>query len=179
VQEFDDHIEVNGITIHKPFVEKPVNAESQYCHLLPTSTGGAGPLVLSCGTVLYVHNRHNMSPCPVSARQSYLTAILTHFLATIMPVAISQDWQSVFRFYPSSKVRRTAIHLRRVCRDARHGRENVHGRTEYGRGARKSPAVDGQVQRSDSRLCFSHSHVSGKGNCPAYRARVQAVCVWI
>lgn len=27
VQEFDDHIEVNGITIHKPFVEKPVNAE--------------------------------------------------------------------------------------------------------------------------------------------------------
>lgn len=27
VQEFDDHIEVNGMTIHKPFVEKPVNAE--------------------------------------------------------------------------------------------------------------------------------------------------------
>jgi len=27
VQEFDDHIEVNGITINKPFVEKPVNAE--------------------------------------------------------------------------------------------------------------------------------------------------------
>jgi hypothetical protein len=27
VAEFDDHIEVNGISIHKPFVEKPVNAE--------------------------------------------------------------------------------------------------------------------------------------------------------
>jgi Diphosphoinositol pentakisphosphate kinase 2 N-terminal domain len=25
--EFDDHIEINGITINKPFVEKPVNAE--------------------------------------------------------------------------------------------------------------------------------------------------------
>jgi len=27
LQEFDDHIVCNGITIHKPFVEKPVNAE--------------------------------------------------------------------------------------------------------------------------------------------------------
>lgn len=27
VQEFDDHIEYNGVCIHKPFVEKPVNAE--------------------------------------------------------------------------------------------------------------------------------------------------------
>ena len=27
LKEFDDHIEVNGITIHKPFVEKPVDAE--------------------------------------------------------------------------------------------------------------------------------------------------------
>ena len=27
VKEFDDHIEVNGVEIHKPFVEKPVNAE--------------------------------------------------------------------------------------------------------------------------------------------------------
>jgi hypothetical protein len=27
VAEFDDHIEINGISIHKPFVEKPVNAE--------------------------------------------------------------------------------------------------------------------------------------------------------
>ncbi len=32
VQEFDDHIEVNGITIHKPFVEKPVNAEGTWHH---------------------------------------------------------------------------------------------------------------------------------------------------
>ena len=29
VMEFDDHIEVNGVTIHKPFVEKPVNAEGE------------------------------------------------------------------------------------------------------------------------------------------------------
>jgi inositol-hexakisphosphate/diphosphoinositol-pentakisphosphate 1-kinase len=27
VLEFDDHIEVNGVSIHKPFVEKPVDAE--------------------------------------------------------------------------------------------------------------------------------------------------------
>ncbi|GAX21470.1 inositol-hexakisphosphate/diphosphoinositol-pentakisphosphate 1-kinase [Fistulifera solaris] len=41
VQEFDDHIEVNGITIHKPFVEKPVNAEDhKICIYYPTSAGG-------------------------------------------------------------------------------------------------------------------------------------------
>ena len=31
LQEFDDHIVCNGITIHKPFVEKPVNAEGMLC----------------------------------------------------------------------------------------------------------------------------------------------------
>jgi hypothetical protein len=41
VQEFDDHIEVNGITIHKPFVEKPVNAEDHNIAIYyPTSAGG-------------------------------------------------------------------------------------------------------------------------------------------
>jgi inositol-hexakisphosphate/diphosphoinositol-pentakisphosphate 1-kinase len=29
VLEFDDHIEINGVSIHKPFVEKPVNAEGE------------------------------------------------------------------------------------------------------------------------------------------------------
>ena len=41
VKEFDDHIEVNGVTIHKPFVEKPVNAEDhRICLYYPTSAGG-------------------------------------------------------------------------------------------------------------------------------------------
>jgi inositol-hexakisphosphate/diphosphoinositol-pentakisphosphate 1-kinase len=37
LQEFDDHIIVNGITIHKPFVEKPVDAEDHnICIYYPT-----------------------------------------------------------------------------------------------------------------------------------------------
>jgi hypothetical protein len=41
VQEFDDHIEVNGVTIHKPFVEKPVDAEDHNIAIYyPTSAGG-------------------------------------------------------------------------------------------------------------------------------------------
>lgn len=41
VKEFDDHIEVNGLVIHKPFVEKPVNAEDHNIAIYyPTSAGG-------------------------------------------------------------------------------------------------------------------------------------------
>ena len=40
-QEFDDHIVVNGVTIHKPFVEKPVDAEDHNIAIYyPTSAGG-------------------------------------------------------------------------------------------------------------------------------------------
>lgn len=36
--EFDDHIEINGISIHKPFVEKPANAEDHNISIYyPTS----------------------------------------------------------------------------------------------------------------------------------------------
>jgi inositol-hexakisphosphate/diphosphoinositol-pentakisphosphate 1-kinase len=39
VHEFDDHIECNGVVIHKPFVEKPVNAEDHNISIYyPTST---------------------------------------------------------------------------------------------------------------------------------------------
>ena len=41
VKEFDDHIEVNGISIHKPFVEKPVDADDHNIAIYyPTSAGG-------------------------------------------------------------------------------------------------------------------------------------------
>ena len=41
VHEFDDHIEVNGMVINKPFVEKPVNADDHnICIYYPTSAGG-------------------------------------------------------------------------------------------------------------------------------------------
>jgi len=41
VKEFDDHIEVNGVNIQKPFVEKPVNADDHNIAIYyPTSAGG-------------------------------------------------------------------------------------------------------------------------------------------
>ncbi|CAB9509992.1 hexakisphosphate and diphosphoinositol-pentakisphosphate kinase [Seminavis robusta] len=41
VVEHDDHIEVNGVTIHKPFVEKPVDADDHNIAIYyPTSAGG-------------------------------------------------------------------------------------------------------------------------------------------
>jgi hypothetical protein len=55
VQEFDDHIEVNGITIHKPFVEKPVNAEDHNIAIYyPTSAGGGCKKVrLYCYCIMF------------------------------------------------------------------------------------------------------------------------------
>ena len=47
VQEFDDHIEVNGVTVHKPFVEKPVNAEDHNIAIYyPTSKNVLRQLVV-------------------------------------------------------------------------------------------------------------------------------------
>ena len=42
VQEFDDHIEINGVSIHKPFVEKPVNAEDHNISIYYPTTAGGG-----------------------------------------------------------------------------------------------------------------------------------------
>jgi len=39
--EYDDHIEINGVTIHKPFVEKPVDADDHNIAIYyPQSAGG-------------------------------------------------------------------------------------------------------------------------------------------
>ena len=41
LEEYDDHIEVDGVAIHKPFVEKPVDADDHNIAIYyPTSAGG-------------------------------------------------------------------------------------------------------------------------------------------
>ena len=41
IVEADDYVEVGGVVFHKPFVEKPLNAEDHNVHIyFPTSAGG-------------------------------------------------------------------------------------------------------------------------------------------
>jgi inositol-hexakisphosphate/diphosphoinositol-pentakisphosphate 1-kinase len=42
VEEFDDHIEVNGVSIQKPFVEKPVDADDHNIAIYYPSSAGGG-----------------------------------------------------------------------------------------------------------------------------------------
>ena len=42
VKEYDDHIELNGVSIHKPFVEKPVDAENHDISIYYPSSAGGG-----------------------------------------------------------------------------------------------------------------------------------------
>ena len=40
LEEYDDHVEVNGVTFNKPFVEKPISAEDHIIYMYyPTSAG--------------------------------------------------------------------------------------------------------------------------------------------
>ena len=41
LEEYDDHVEVNGVLFNKPFVEKPISAEDHNIYMYyPTSAGG-------------------------------------------------------------------------------------------------------------------------------------------
>ena len=40
LEEYDDHVEVNGVLFNKPFVEKPISAEDHNIYMYyPTSAG--------------------------------------------------------------------------------------------------------------------------------------------
>lgn len=42
IEEHDDHIEVNGVVIHKPFVEKPIDADDHNIAIYYPSSAGGG-----------------------------------------------------------------------------------------------------------------------------------------
>ena len=56
LEEFDDHIEVNGVTINKPFVEKPVDADDHNVHIYYPQVGLRREHLLSIGHRLYYYS---------------------------------------------------------------------------------------------------------------------------
>ena len=176
VQEFDDHIEVNGVVIHKPFVEKPVDAE------------GEDSSFLFFAATSFVHLHESRSNTDLCFVLSYY-ALPDHSLAVYFPTSAGGGCKKLFRkignrsseFYPDiNEVRRDGSYIYEEFVETqgtdvkmytvgpgkllqwmfsvngkRHidfAEEDSHtglSMLEYGHAeARKSPTVDGKVERN-------------------------------
>jgi hypothetical protein len=147
VQEFDDHIEVNGVTIHKPFVEKPVNAEDHNIAIYyPTSAGGGCKKVrVVCGCVissLVYSFQSYMCVC----RQSSLSHNSRRNVQLFRKIGNRSS-----EFYSDiNEVRRDGSYIYEEFVETQGTDVKMYTvGPEYGHAeARKSPAVDGKVQRN-------------------------------
>jgi inositol hexakisphosphate/diphosphoinositol-pentakisphosphate kinase len=112
VMEYDDHIEVNGVIIHKPFVEKPVNADDHNIAIYYPSSAGGG-----CKKLFRkIGNRSSEFYADVNEVRRDGSYIYEQFVETQgTSIAIVDP----FLWSPTSSLTYFLLH--------RYGRENVHG----------------------------------------------------
>ncbi|XP_076293606.1 inositol hexakisphosphate and diphosphoinositol-pentakisphosphate kinase isoform X16 [Lasioglossum baleicum] len=130
--ESEDHVEVNGVTFNKPFVEKPVSAEDHNIYIYyPTSAGGGSQRLFRKVAVLQIHRQ-------CSTGRNY----------TISTV-VSQIGSRSSVYSPESRVRKTGSYIYEdfMPTDGTDVKVYTVGPDYAHAEARKSPALDGKVER--------------------------------
>ena len=130
VMEYDDHIEVNGVIIHKPFVEKPVNADDHNIAIYYPSSAGGG-----CKKLFRkIGNRSSEFYADVNEVRRDGSYIYEQFVETQGTSIAILDLFSIVSLLTISRTG-TDVKMYTV------GPEYGHAE------ARKSPTVDGKVER--------------------------------
>ncbi|XP_069959390.1 inositol hexakisphosphate and diphosphoinositol-pentakisphosphate kinase 2 isoform X17 [Cherax quadricarinatus] len=134
--EGEDHVEVNGVIFNKPFVEKPVSAEDHNIYIYyPTSAGGGSQRLFRkvCTTC-------SLAPCP----RLQLTALSVSSKVCCMQIGSRSSVYS-----PESRVRKTGsfIYEDFMPTDGTDVKVYTVGPDYAHAEARKSPALDGKVER--------------------------------
>lgn len=128
--EYDDHIEVNGVIIHKPFVEKPVNADDHNIAIYYPSSAGGG-----CKKLFRkIGNRSSEFYADVNEVRRDGSYIYEQFVETQGTSIAILDLFSIVSLLTISRTG-TDVKMYTV------GPEYGHAE------ARKSPTVDGKVER--------------------------------
>ncbi|XP_069998717.1 inositol hexakisphosphate and diphosphoinositol-pentakisphosphate kinase 2 isoform X5 [Penaeus vannamei] len=131
--EGEDHVEVNGIIFNKPFVEKPVSAEDHNIYIYyPTSAGGGS-------------QRLFRKVCTSSS--SCFTSICYQVAASSVQGGEIGSRSSVYS--PESRVRKTGSYIYEdfMPTDGTDVKVYTVGPDYAHAEARKSPALDGKVER--------------------------------
>ncbi|XP_043280971.1 inositol hexakisphosphate and diphosphoinositol-pentakisphosphate kinase 2 isoform X8 [Venturia canescens] len=143
--ESEDHVEVNGVTFNKPFVEKPVSAEDHNIYIYyPTSAGGGSQRLFR-----KVRKRHSILPLTSSTGinkpngKSYATD------KPLEPIPMSGIGSRSSVYSPESRVRKTGSYIYEdfMPTDGTDVKVYTVGPDYAHAEARKSPALDGKVER--------------------------------
>ncbi|XP_069191270.1 inositol hexakisphosphate and diphosphoinositol-pentakisphosphate kinase 2 isoform X29 [Procambarus clarkii] len=135
--EGEDHVEVNGVIFNKPFVEKPVSAEDHNIYIYyPTSAGGGSQRLFRkvCTT-----------PCSLASSPRYQLAAPS----VSSKVCYIQIGSRSSVYSPESRVRKTGsfIYEDFMPTDGTDVKVYTVGPDYAHAEARKSPALDGKVER--------------------------------
>lgn len=130
--ESEDHVEVNGVTFNKPFVEKPVSAEDHNIYIYyPTSAGGGSQRLFR-----KVYNKFN--------KNNFFLFGIVKFQFIILQIGSRSSVYS-----PESRVRKTGSYIYEdfMPTDGTDVKVYTVGPDYAHAEARKSPALDGKVER--------------------------------